>query len=387
MRHQNKDRFSGRPARLRDVADAAGVSTATASRALTFPDRVRDDTRERVMEAARRLGYTPNEAARTLRAGASRMVLALLPQRCSEVFFAGVLAGMDQELSSHGYTMIMGSLEGNDVRARRLSDLVFAHHLDGVMVLTPVIPRLDGRSILEAGVPVVSICAEIDGMALQAVVIDDESCAVAQTEHLIGLGHRRLLYVAGVEGNYNEVHRYRGFLRAAAAAGLDDADLLRLPGDYSLASGVAAAQAVLSLKTRPTGVVCASDEMAIGFIKDHHGSRGQMPVRDLRRRVRRYRICELLRADADDDPSAAGGSRDDGRPGAPGRHARRSSAAGAKGRAAGPLGGSGQYRQSTNGESAETTGTDASPPDARTRVCGTGHRPLIALPACGPFSP
>ena len=267
MRHQNKDRFSGRPARLRDVADAAGVSTATASRALTFPDRVRDDTRERVMEAARRLGYTPNEAARTLRAGASRMVLALLPQRCSEVFFAGVLAGMDQELSSHGYTMIMGSLEGNDVRARRLSDLVFAHHLDGVMVLTPVIPRLDGRSILEAGVPVVSICAEIDGMALQAVVIDDESCAVAQTEHLIGLGHRRLLYVAGVEGNYNEVHRYRGFLRAAAAAGLDDADLLRLPGDYSLASGVAAAQAVLSLKTRPTGVVCASDEMAIGFIK------------------------------------------------------------------------------------------------------------------------
>ena len=267
MRHQNADRFSGRPARLRDVADAAGVSTATASRALTFPDRVREDTRERVMEAARRLGYTPNEAARTLRAGASRMVLALLPQRCSEVFFAGVLAGIDQELSSHGYTMIMGSLEGNDVRARRLSDLVFAHHLDGVIVLTPVIPRLDGRSILEAGIPVVSVCAEIGGEALQTVVIDDEGCAAEQTDHLIGLGHRRLLYVAGLEGNYNEVHRYRGFRRAAAAAGIGEADLLRLPGDYSLVSGAAAAQTVLSMKTRPTGVVCASDEMAIGFIK------------------------------------------------------------------------------------------------------------------------
>ncbi len=219
------------------------------------------------MEAARRLGYTPNEAARTLRAGASRMVLALLPQRCSEVFFAGVLAGIDQELSSHGYTMIMGSLEGNDVRARRLSDLVFARHLDGVILLTPVVPRLDGRSILDAGIPVVSICAEIDGQALQTVVIDDEGCAATQTEHLIGLGHRRLLYVAGLEGNYNEVQRYRGFRRAAAAAGLGEADLLRLPGDYSLGSGAAAAQTVLSMTTRPTGVVCAGDEMAIGFVK------------------------------------------------------------------------------------------------------------------------
>ena len=268
MRHQNKDRFSGRPARLRDVADDVGVSTATASRALTFPDRVRKGTRERVLEAARRLGYTPNEAARTLRAGASRTVLALLPQRCSEVFFAGVLAGIDAELAAEGYTMIMGSLEGNDVKARRLSDLVFARHLDGVIVLTGIVPTLDGRSMLDAGIPVVSICAEIEGgKVLQTVLVDDESCAAAQTEHLIALGHRRLMYVAGIEGNYNEVFRYRGFLRAVRAAGLPAADIVRQTGDYSLASGAVAGRSFVGLQTRPTGVVCCSDEMAIGFIK------------------------------------------------------------------------------------------------------------------------
>ncbi len=268
MRHQNTERFSGRPARLRDVADAVGVSTATASRALTFPDRVREDTRERVLEAARRLGYTPNEAARTLRAGASRMVLALLPQRCSEVFFAGVLAGIDAELAAQGYTMLMGSLEGNDVKARRLSDLVFARHLDGVIVLTGIVPTLDGRSMLDAGIPVVSICAEIKGgTVLQTVLIDDESCAAAQTEHLIALGHRRLMYVAGIEGNYNELYRYRGFLRATREAGLNAADVVRQPGDYSLASGAVAGRSFLALDTRPTGVVCCSDEMAMGFIK------------------------------------------------------------------------------------------------------------------------
>ena len=244
------------------------MSTATASRALTFPDRVREDTRARVVEAARRLGYTPNEAARTLRAGASRMVLALLPQRSSEVFFAGVLAGIDAELAAQGYTMIMGSLEGNDVKARRLSDLVFARHLDGVIVLTGMVPTLDGRSMLDAGIPVVAIGAEIEGgTVLQTILVDDESCAAAQTEHLIGLGHRRLMYVSGIEGNYNEVCRYRGFMLAAEAAGLPRADILRQKGDYSLASGAAAGKSFLELAKRPTGVVCCCDEMAIGFLK------------------------------------------------------------------------------------------------------------------------
>ena len=98
-------------------------------------------------------------------------------------------------------------------------------------------------------------------------MVDDESCAAAQTEHLIALGHRRLMYVAGIEGNYNEVFRYRGFLRAVRAAGLPRADILRQKGDYSLASGAAAGRSFLELGKRPTGVVCCCDEMAIGFLK------------------------------------------------------------------------------------------------------------------------
>lgn len=260
-----------RAVRLRDVADAAGVSTATVSRALAHPGRVQDITRKRVQDAARALGYTPNEAARALRAGASRMVLVLIPQRCSEMFYAGVLAGIDAELSAHGYTMLMGSLEGNAVKARRLSDLVFGQHFDGVITVTAV-PAIDGRSILDAGVPVVSVCIEIEGSGFPAVVVDDEACARAQTEHLIALGHRRLLFVAGVEGQYNDVLRYRGFRRAAEAAGLDPADVRRHAGDYSLISGVAAARSLLGMAPRPTGVVCCSDEMAIGFMKTVMGA-------------------------------------------------------------------------------------------------------------------
>ncbi len=195
------------------------------------------------------------------------MVLVLVPQRTSKAFFDGVLGGIDAELSAQGYTMIMGSLEGDDLKVRRLSDLVFARHLDGVLVVTGVVPRLDGRSILDAGVPVVAVCAEIDGASVPAVLIDDEGCAELQTDHLIGLGHRRLMYVSGSEGNYNEVRRYRGFANAVRRAGLAGSDLVRFSGDYSLESGVAAARCFLDMSDRPTGVVCASDEMAIGFVK------------------------------------------------------------------------------------------------------------------------
>lgn len=260
-------RSDPRATRIQDVATAAGVSTATVSRALAFPDRVRPQTRARVLEAVQRLNYTPNEAARALRAGATRMVLVVVPYLYSGAFFAGVANGVDAELAAAGYTMIMGSLDGNEEKARRLVDLVYAGQIDGVIFLTGSNTVVQGRSLLDAGVPVVTICAELDRPGLPAVLVDDEECAALQTRHLLELGHRRLVYLAGVEGNYNEVMRYRGFLKAIAAAGLSPLEARRLPGEYTMASGARAAQTFLAMPDRPTGVVSCSDEMAIGFMK------------------------------------------------------------------------------------------------------------------------
>lgn len=266
-----------RAARIQDVAKAAGVSTATVSRTLAFPDRVRPQTRAKVIEAVESLNYTPNEAARALRAGATRMVLVVVPYLYSGAFFAGVTNGVDAELAAAGYTMIMGSLDGSEEKARRLVDLVYAGQIDGVIFLTGSNTIVQGRSLLDAGVPVVAICAELDRPGLPAVLVNDEECAIVQTRHLIELGHRRLLYVAGVESNYNEVMRYRGFLKAVDAAGVPRESVHRLQGQYTMASGAAAAAMFLTLPDRPTGVVCCSDEMAIGFIKTLAGGGIRVP--------------------------------------------------------------------------------------------------------------
>jgi LacI family repressor for deo operon, udp, cdd, tsx, nupC, and nupG len=263
-----------RAARISDVAEAAGVSTATVSRALTFPDRLRPETRERVLAAVRDLGYTPNEAARALRAGASRMILVVVPYLYSGAFFAGVINSIDAELLAEGYTMIVGSLDGTEDKARRLVDLVYARQIDGIIFFTGHIPMIDGRSLRDAGVPLVSICCEMDVPGLPTVLVDDEACAIAQTRHLIDLGHRRLIYVSGPEGHYNEIMRYRGFVKAAKASRVET---LRCAGAYTLESGAAAGRHFLSLDRRPTGVVCCSDEMAIGFVKTVTGGGVAVP--------------------------------------------------------------------------------------------------------------
>lgn len=256
-----------RSTRIEDVAAAAGVSTATVSRVLRAPERVRPEKRERVLAAVRSLDYTPNEAARVLREGASRMILIDAPRRFSGAFFSAIIHALDEALTARGYTAIIGSTDESREKARRLIDLLFARQIAGVVALTGRAHDIDGRTILDAGVPVVAICAEIAEGSVPSVLIDDELWGRRQAEHLLRLGHRELLYVAGVAGNFNEVHRRRGFELAAAEAGLSSAMLRYLPGEYTIESGVIAGRRFLDMKKRPSGIVCCSDDMAIGFLK------------------------------------------------------------------------------------------------------------------------
>ncbi|MGJ4857516.1 LacI family DNA-binding transcriptional regulator [Labrys sp. La1] len=252
--------------RIGDVARAAGVSTATVSRALTFPDRVQTETRERVLAAVRELGYTPNSAARQLRAGSSRSVLVVVGPRRNPPFFSEVLRGIDTALSQAGYAVLMGNLDSIDGKEKYLVDLVFGGHIDGALVLASTVPSHAGRTIADSGIPIVGICAETDVAGIPAVVVDDEICCQAQTRYLLDRGHRHLAYLAGPKGNYNERHRYAGFQAEIAAAGLGPDDFVRFEGNYDFASGVASGKAFLALERRPTGVVATSDEMAIAFM-------------------------------------------------------------------------------------------------------------------------
>ena len=191
--------------RIGDVARQAGVSTATVSRALAVPEQVRPELRARVAEAVKALGYTPNAAARSLRAGQTRMILVLTRSRWSAPFFSEVLNGIDAELASAGYGMILGNFDHGDGRERHVVDMMFSGHIDGAIVLSGIVASSGGRSMLACGLPIVSVCAAIEGT--YAVLTNEADCIVAAARHLVTLGHKDVLYISGPEGNSNEVIR------------------------------------------------------------------------------------------------------------------------------------------------------------------------------------
>jgi LacI family repressor for deo operon, udp, cdd, tsx, nupC, and nupG len=259
----------GKPRRgvtIRDVAARAGVSTATVSRTLADPQLVSEDTRSRVLGAIRATGFTPNVAARNLRARRSMMVLVVVPN-VANPFFAEVLRGIDDELVASGYGMIIGNLDNLPEREARYVDLVFSGQVDGVLLMSGHVPAGGGRLMTAAGLPMASICVAIPEAGLPFVMVDDRRAAAVVAEHLLALGHRRFGYISGPAGNMAEIGRFAGFSAALEAAGVEVSEIAYWPGDFMLESGILAAREFLARGTRPTAVFAASDHMAISFMK------------------------------------------------------------------------------------------------------------------------
>ncbi len=255
-----------RTARIADVAQLAGVSTATVSRALTAPGQLRAATLARVMEAVRSIGYTPNVAARSLRARRTMLVLVVVPD-IANPFFADVLRGIDEELSAHGYGLLIGNLARTRKKEPQLIGIVQSGQVDGVILLNGRVPEGLDRSMSDTGTPMVAVCEAIPGANFPQVGAQNREAAIEAVAYLVALGHRRLAYVAGPKDNVLERERRAGFLQGLRAAGIDRRQASIYPGDFTFAAGETAAQTFLSSPGRPTGVFAANDEMAIGFLK------------------------------------------------------------------------------------------------------------------------
>jgi LacI family repressor for deo operon, udp, cdd, tsx, nupC, and nupG len=258
-----KDR---RPLRIADIAAMAGVSTATVSRALTSPEKLRAGTLARVNEAVARTGYTPNLAARVLRARRTMVVLVVVPD-IANPFFSDVLRGIDESLSGAGYGWLIGNLGNSREKAQEIVDIVQSGQVDGVLLLNGSIPEYDGRSLSSLGVPMVAVCEAIPGADFPQVEAQNLEAAREGAVHLLSLGHRRLAYLAGPSGNILEQQRRAGFCEALVAAGVALRSVRFYPGDFTFAAGRAAATGFLAATVRPTALFAANDEMAIGFLK------------------------------------------------------------------------------------------------------------------------
>jgi LacI family transcriptional regulator len=206
-----------RPVTLADIAREAGTSPSTASRALNGRGYVSTDARERLLEAADRLGYVPNASARTLKAQRSRVVGVVVSDLGNQ-FYAQLAAGIEETLRAAGYQMFLLSDNSESAHEVEGARAFMAMRAAGV-ILTPV--GKEGTALLTRhGIHVVEIDRRLADAPCDAVVVDNERGAREATSHLLALGHQRIgLLVADTDWT-SDAGRLRGYRGAHAAAGV-----------------------------------------------------------------------------------------------------------------------------------------------------------------------
>ncbi len=254
---------------IKDVARDVAMSTATVSRALRGLQGVSEETRGKVMESARRLGYVPSPSAAGLASGQTRTVAVIVPM-VTRWFFAAVVQGAEEVLRERGYDLLLYNLAGDaSARHRVFETSLLTKRVDAVLVLS-LKPSADELGRLAAlGRPVSVVGAEVPGWS--TVRIDDHRAAVTATRHLVELGHRAIGYIGGAtEGVLDFTApsaRLAGYRDTLHQAGIPCPADLEVDGRFTIAGGQAAAHLLLERRDRPTAIFAASDEMAIGALR------------------------------------------------------------------------------------------------------------------------
>jgi LacI family transcriptional regulator len=255
-----------RPATLRDVAAAARVHPATASRALNPETRilVSEDTARRVSEAAARLGYRPNPVARSLRTRRSHTIGVLIPD-LNNPLFPPIVRGLEDKLAAAGYVALLGNTDADAGRERTLFEQMRARHVDGFALATAT---LHDRLLAEAAaadVPVVLMNRLAPDYGFPSVSVDNEQGARMAVSHLARLGHTRIAHIAGPQEASTGVSRLRGFRDGMAAHELAvDESLIAYAAKYTVEEGTRCCRELLARHPGATAVAAANDMLAVG---------------------------------------------------------------------------------------------------------------------------
>lgn len=267
-----------RSAKLADVARAAGVSTATVSRALTLPHKLRPDTLKKIEAAVQALGYVAHGAARALATRRTHTVGAVIPT-LDNAIFANTTHALQQALDAAGYTLLVASHEFDPDQELRVTRTLLARGVDGVVLVgTTHHPEL--FRLLEAhGTPYVLSWA-LDRVGRHPCVgFDNRAAAIRLVKYLLELGHRRFAMIAGITANNERAQQRRDAVGdALAARGIRLAPARVVEKAFTFDAGREGLAELLDHGTLPpTAVICGNDVLALGAIAECHARGIQVP--------------------------------------------------------------------------------------------------------------
>jgi LacI family transcriptional regulator len=250
-------------ATLRDVAQLAGVSVATASKAINGRGQLRAETRRRVLDAAERLAFSPNRLARSLLEGRSGTV-GLLTSDLVGRFSLPILMGAEDAFGAGRTSVFLCDARGDAIRERHHLDALLGRRVDGLIVVGS---RTDPRPSLghDLPVPVVYAYAPSADPGDLSLVPDNVEAGAIAARHVLAMGRRRIVHIGGDPSYQATADRARGIADALAGAGVE---LVAEPlyGEWSEAWGVSAARALLARGLECDAILCGSDQIARGVL-------------------------------------------------------------------------------------------------------------------------
>jgi DNA-binding LacI/PurR family transcriptional regulator len=256
-------------ASLRDVANRAGVSVATASRVATGSARVREPTRERVLQAMRELLYVP--PGRSTPTGA----LGLLLPEFANPIFAALAQAMETRATDAGFASILCNTAGSAVREVDYVHMLLERRVDGMIFICAEITDVRGKhghyaQLVEQGARLVFVNGTSEALGVISVGVDERAAGRLATEHLLELGHERIGFVAGEAYALPTREKLQGRDDALRSAGFAPNGFVAHAG-FTVGGGREALRALMQMDRPPTGVICSNDLMAIGALQEAAG--------------------------------------------------------------------------------------------------------------------
>jgi LacI family transcriptional regulator len=251
---------------LRDVAEAAGVHAATASRALNPETRrmVNSDTARRVQRAAETLGYRPNPIARSLKTAKSGTVGLVLPDLTNPLF-PPIVRGIEDVLNPAGYSALIVSTDNDAERERSQVSSLLSRQVEGLIVATARVEHELLTELHAQGVQMVLVNRRTEGLPVASITPDDAAGLEMAVRHLAELGHRRIVHLAGPQTTSTGLVRARAFQSAVRTLGLaDDPALVAACRFWNEEDGARALREVIDAGTEFTAVVAGNDLIALG---------------------------------------------------------------------------------------------------------------------------
>ncbi|MCF6130094.1 LacI family transcriptional regulator [Flavobacterium sp. AS60] len=257
-------------ATIYDIAKELNISAATVSRALNNNPKISKSTCDLVMATATKMNYKQNKLAQALKSGKSHNIGVIVP-RINTNFFASVIRGIEEELYSHKYNVIICQTHEDEKREIENINMLLNAQVDGILMSVSNMASENDRVIekaLEKKVPVVFFDRKKNIEGVSTVTINDFGAAYTTTKHIIEQGCSKIAYLTGDRSLEIYENRFNGYKQALLDNGIEFTDEYVIKIKSSVEAGHSAAKKLLKLKVKPDAIFSASDFAALGAIKE-----------------------------------------------------------------------------------------------------------------------